>query len=72
MKTSKAIEFLKTHDITDDQGYNILIEDLWNIGVVDKPAFEDQPQEAHTITAKDMGRPEVQAVIRYFMYMAGS
>ena len=68
MKTSEAIEFFKTHDVSDDQGYNILIEDLWNIGVVTKPAFEDQAQEAHVINVADMSQPVAQALIQFFMY----
>jgi hypothetical protein len=68
MKTTDAIEFFKTQDVTDTQGYNILIEDLWNIGVITKPTFEDQPQEAHTITEEDMAQPVAQSLIQYFMY----
>ena len=68
MKTTDAINFFADKDFTDAQGYNILIEDLWGIGVVDKPAFEDQPMESRTITGADVARPEVQAVIGFFMY----
>ena len=72
MKTSEAIEFFKTHDVTDDQGYNILIEDLWSIGVVTKPAFENQPQEAHVVNVADMAKPVAQALIAFFMYQTQS
>ena len=68
MKTTELIELLKTQDVTKDQGYNLLISDLWNIGVVTKPAFENQPEESHTIAEADMERPEAQAVIAFFMY----
>ena len=67
MKTTELIELLKTQDVTKDQGYNLLISDLWNIGVVTKPAFENQPEESHTIAEADMERPEAQAVIAFFM-----
>jgi hypothetical protein len=51
MKTTDAINFFADKDFTDDQGYNILIEDF-----------------SHVITEADMERPEVQAVIGFFMY----
>jgi hypothetical protein len=64
MKTTDAINFFADKDFTDDQGYNILIEDLWSILV-----FEDKQEEvSHVITEADMERPEVQAVIGFFMY----
>jgi hypothetical protein len=68
MQTSDAINFFADRDFTDAQGYNILIEDLWNIHVIDKPPFEDQPEQAHVINVADMARPEVQAVIRFLEY----
>lgn len=68
MKTTELIKFLETNDVTKDQGYNLLIADLWNIGIVTKPAFEDQPGESHIVTVEDMERPEAQAVIAFFMY----
>lgn len=68
MKTTELIEFLKTNNVTKDQGYNLLIEDLWKIGIVTTPAFEDQPEESHPVTEADIARPEAQAVIAFFMY----
>jgi hypothetical protein len=68
MKTSEAIKLFETQDVTDEQGYNILIEDLWNIGVVTKPAFEDQAGEHRTVTVADMAQPIAQALIQFFMY----
>jgi hypothetical protein len=68
MKTTELIKLLETNDVTKDQGYNLLIADLWNIGIVTKPTFEDQPGESHIVTVEDMERPEAQAVIAFFMY----
>ena len=68
MKTTEAIEFFKTHDVTETQGYNILISDIWQIGVTTKYPSEDQPGESHTITPEDMANPVAQALIQFFMY----
>ena len=68
MKTSEAIKFFSDGDFTDDQGYNILISDLWEMNVVDKPTFEDQEQVTHRITTDDVDKPNAQAIIKFFMY----
>ena len=53
MKTAELIEFLKNNDVTDDQLYNLLIED-----------FYDCP----LITPESVDNPVTQQVIRFFMY----
>jgi hypothetical protein len=68
MKTTELIKLLETNDVTTDQGYNLLIADLWNIEILTKPPFEDQPGESHIVTEADMASPEAQAVIMFFMY----
>lgn len=68
MKTTEKINFFADNEFTDDQGYNLLIEDLWNIRIVTKQAFEDQPQEAHIVTVADMTQPVAQALVQFFMY----
>lgn len=68
MKTTEAIKFFSEESFTDNQGYNILIEDLWNMNVVTRPVFEYQEQVSHRINLADMESPVAQSLIKFFMY----
>jgi hypothetical protein len=68
MKTSELIQFFADKEFTDDQGYNLLIADIWSIGIQTKEPFKDQPGESHVITEQDMDQPVAQALIGFFMY----
>lgn len=68
MKTTEAIEFFKTHDVTDAQGYNILIEDLWDMNLCDKAPNGPEDGIYHKITEADVAQPVAQALIQFFMY----
>jgi len=72
MKTTEAINFFADKDFTDIQGYNILIEDIWQIGVVDKEPSGPEEGVSHTITESDMEQPVAQALIGFFMYQIQS
>ena len=69
MKTSEAIKFFQEQPFTDPWGFNVLIEDLRTIRVIDQEVFEDKQEEkSHVITDADLERPEVQAVIGFLEY----
>ena len=69
MLTSEAIKFFQEQPFTDPWGFNVLIEDLRTIPVIDQQVFEDKQEEkSHIITDADLARPEVQAVIGFFEY----
>jgi hypothetical protein len=53
MKTTELIELLKTQDVTKDQGYTLLIEDL---------------EEATKFTAGSVADPMPQQLTRFFIY----
>jgi hypothetical protein len=57
MKTSELIEFLKTNDVTEDQLYNLMIEDLFDCPI---------------ITPESIDNPVAQQLIRFFMYQIQS
>jgi hypothetical protein len=69
MLTSDAIKFFEHTEFTDAWGFNVLIEDLRTIPVIDQQVFEDKQEEkSHIITDADLARPEVQAVIGFLEY----
>ena len=53
MKTTELIKFLETNDVTKDQGYNLLIEDIYDCSI---------------ITPESLGGEVPQQLIRFFMY----
>lgn len=57
MKTTEAIEIFKTRDVADDQGYNILIENLY---------------DCEGISPESIANPVAQQLIRFYMYQIQS
>ena len=68
MKTSELIQFFAACEFTDEQGYNLLINDIWQMGVQTKMPDGPQPGESHVVTEEDMAQPIAQALIGFFMY----